>query len=872
MLCFPPMKTGLVAFFLALALLLSAPLAQHFTKAIPYTRLAPGAEAVGTNVVGDHLQLYYRFWLLGDTLFGRSSPYQNRYEFSRSPDHKQPLASYFFPASLIFLLFGWLGPAAGYNAALLAAFVFSGLAMYALVFHYTRDRAAALIGGTAFAAAPFVSISLFAGHPICLAAFFVPLSILLLERLLLTRSRRTAVVASVVFILLADNDLHALYFVAILCPLFIVRHFAGLRPRSWAGEIRALFVPLLIVTVLAGAAVAFKLSLLPRSGSLGGPSRSLQEIAHLSPHLDDLLKRDGLVVPSHVYPGAAILLVAALGLAVAVLRRRRTPEDRGLSRLALFFSALFVVSLMLAFGPNFPVKAPYLFLYEHLPKFALLRQTSKLILPASFALAVLAGLGWAALRRALPGRCGHAAAAIVLTAIITDGSPLLRPGTGFSLLPPRVEAYERVFRSRPGSRVVNVPIWPGNDAWTSHYLYYATIYRTVMVNGYNPIVPPGYQTEVFQPLASLNAGQIRESQYELLQRTGLDYLIFHEESFPEKVCIFPAQYALDNLLGSPYLELAAREAPVTVFRIRAPEEVSSRDERFRSSVVGLVQPAWRWGEGAARADSEAASGTVLEIPEQAATVRLRRARTTPAGRYLLSVSLKPAGNAQFSLLVRRAADDAVLGERSFSESGAGYRTVTLEFSLEDSAPLYYQLRRSGGEGTLAVDWLYLLFADQQEPLETFEFDELYHSGNTVPDDRASGGRALLLTETDPPGQATRGPYRLYGPGHYLLSARLALPERAALPAETVIGSMVLRNHLDEYGAERDRPENVILAEQSFTAGTFGGGTGFHEVAFPFTLERPAFLSVNLMNFQHGLLADRATVTRVGPEPAAAQSP
>ena len=843
-------------------MLMSAPLVQHFSEAIPYTRLSPGEEAVSTNIAGDHLQLYYRFWILGDTLFGRSSPYRNNYEFSSAPDHKQPLAGYFFPSSLVFLLFGWLGPAGGYNAALLAGFVFSGLAMYALVFHYSRDRIAALVGGTAFAAAPFVSISMLGGHPICLAAFFVPLTILLLERLLLTRSRRTAILAGVVIIMLADNDMHALYFVALLCPLFVARHFAGLRPRAWAGEMRALLVPILIVAALAGAAVAFKLSLLPPSGSVGGPSRTLQEIAHYSPNPKDIFRRDGIAASAYVYPGAAIVLVAVLGLAVAVLRRRRTPEDRGLFRVALLFSTLFAISLVLAFGPKFPINAPYLFLYKHLPKFALLRQTSKLMLPASFALAALAGVGFAALRRALPGKRGLVLAAVALIAFVADGSPFHRPGTGFSLLPSRVEAYERVFRDRPGSRVVNVPIWPGNDAWTSHYLYYATLYRTVMVNGYSPIVPAGYVEQVFQPLASLNAGQINRGQYELLQRMGLGYLIFHEESFPPKVGLFPSQYALDNLLGSPYLESVASEAPITVFRIKAPGEISTPEELFRPSVVGVALSAQRSGEGTGRADGDAASGTVLEITEQATTVRLQRPRTTPAGHYLLALRLKPAGTARFSLLVRRAADNAVLAERSFSESGAGYRTVSLDFTLGESAPLYYQLQRAGG--ALAVDWLYLHFADQQDPLETFKFDELYHTGNTARDDRASGGRALLLTAADPSGQATRGPYRLYDPGRYLLTAWLALPERTSLPSETIVGSIVLRNHLDEIGDERDRPANVIMAERPFTAGALAGTSGFSEVAFPFTLERPAFLSVNLKHFRHGLLADRATVTRLGP--------
>jgi hypothetical protein len=77
-----------------------------------------------------------------------------------------------------------------------------------------------------------------------------------------------------------------------------------------------------------------------------------------------------------------------------------------------------------------------------------------------------------------------------------------------------------------------------------------------------------------------------------------------------------------------------------------------------------------------------------------------------------------------------------------------------------------------------------------------------------------------------------------------------------------VASVILRNHLDEIGGERDLPANVLMPERAIAAGALAGG-GFREVAFPFALARPAFLSVNLQHFQRGLLADRAAVARVG---------
>jgi hypothetical protein len=493
-----------------------------------------------------------------------------------------------------------------------------------------------------------------------------------------------------------------------------------------------------------------------------------------------------------------------------------------------------------------------------------MRQSSKMMVVATFALAVLAGLAFAALRRRLHARAAVAAAAAAVALVAADSSTLPAPGATISLLPARVPAYEQAFAGRPGQRVVNVPIWPGNDAWSSHYLYYATLYRTVMVNGYRPVLPPGYEETVFRPLAALNAGQVQERQYELLRRMGVEYLAFHEESYPPKVGLFPAQFALDNLLASPYLALASGSSPVWVFRIRPPAEVTGRAAPRLPAVAAVALAAADAGAGEVRADAESSGGWSLLAGGDLTALALHRPRTTPAGRYTLSLRVKPPGPgaATFDLSVRRADGDAVVARRSFTEEGAGWRTVTLEFALEESTRVYYLLEKPGGVA-LALDWLYLRFADQTDPLETFTFDEMYHTGNTTPDPRAASRRAVRLGPDDPAGQATRGPYRLYGPGRYRLALSLALDAAAPLAPDTVVATVALRNHLDEEGAVRDLAPNLILPEQQVRAGTLAGG-GYRELAFPFALDRPTFLSVNVGHAGRGLLLDRARVERLAP--------
>ena len=61
-----------------------------------------------------------------------------------------------------------------------------------------------------------------------------------------------------------------------------------------------------------------------------------------------------------------------------------------------------------------------------------------------------------------------------------------------------------------------------------------------MINGYSPVVPKTYVEQVFNPLYPLDFGQLGPSEYEVLRKFNVRYIVMHEEAFPEKVSPFPA--------------------------------------------------------------------------------------------------------------------------------------------------------------------------------------------------------------------------------------------------------------------------------------------------------------------------------------------
>ena len=168
--------------------------------------------------------------------------------------------------------------------------------------------------------------------------------------------------------------------------------------------------------------------------------------------------------------------------------------------------------------------------------------------------------------------------------LVADYLPAHAPG--LTTLPLTHPVYDRLARERtPGETILELPIWPGDSAWTSDYLWYVTRYRNPIINGYSPATPRTYVERVFKPLYPLDFGEMRRPQYDLLRSLGIRFIVFHEEVYPQKISDFPFRVTVENLRSSKYLETVAGTPPLWLFRLK-PEPPEG--EEFAAGAISPV--------------------------------------------------------------------------------------------------------------------------------------------------------------------------------------------------------------------------------------------------------------------------------------------
>ena len=226
------------------------------------------------------------------------------------------------------------------------------------------------------------------------------------------------------------------------------------------------------------------------------------------------------------------------------------------------------------------------------------RVSGRILAVGVVGLAVLAALGLAALRQRAGRRAGLLTA-LVLALLVADYLPAHPPG--LTTLPLSHPVYERLARERtPGETILELPIWPGDSAWTSDYLWYVTRYRNLLINGYSPATPRAYVERVFKPLYPLDFGEMRRPQYDLLKSLGIRFIVFHEEVYPQKISDFPFRVTVENLRASKYLETVAGTPPLWLFRLKAEPPAGEEFAAGGISPVGSLREAERWNAGQRR--------------------------------------------------------------------------------------------------------------------------------------------------------------------------------------------------------------------------------------------------------------------------------
>ena len=577
------LRTPALAFALALLiwLIFSWPLALHLGDAAStgVAKRQTGGMEVHSMIPGDHLQFIYYLWLSGEYLTGQTPFFYNVYEFNLGDDSERYRpGAYYFPWNMIFVgLEAFSNRAVAWN--LLAVVALGLLAWFTLLLarRYTDRPAEAWVGVLLALVFPYQWIQLLGGSPAGFGMVLIPLLFLGLDIAIREERWLGGLLAGAALLFATFTDTHAFYFGALAAPAWSLVAWSQRRPwpgwlngRCYGRILRALSPAALLV----GAAV-----LLTQSGtknishSKAAAGRTVNEVSLFTPKAEGFFAWRHIDISYHIYIGYVITALLVTGCLIALLRaRRRDKTDLGRPAwlLTLLVGGSAAVAL-LALGPFSPMEGRLFNAVRKLiPHYDMIRQTAKIyvVMPALLAVGTVAALRqWRLALANQPWTRWIAPAFALLLAVeyFFQSMPILN----------RIElkqgAYAAVAedastRNLP-PRALILPLWPGDSHFTSIYQHYASLYRIRMMNGYRPFVPLEYIENVWQPLKSINLGEFTEAQRQHLTSRGIDYLVLHEDLFPEKVSPFPIATTLKRLLQHPYLHFIAQDGPVWSFRI-----------------------------------------------------------------------------------------------------------------------------------------------------------------------------------------------------------------------------------------------------------------------------------------------------------------
>jgi hypothetical protein len=804
---------------LGAALVVSRPLPAEITRGLPVGARQLTELPVLTRVSGDTLQLYYQLWLVRDGLLGPTPLFTDPYQFRvNGPRWNLPQA--FLPLALPFTALSIFGFHTAYNLLVLLSFPATSLAAYGLARHLTRDPAAAVAVGIGFALLPMRLEPLFGGHPAGFALALVPAMLWGLDVALTERRLAGGLGGGAALVALAMLEPQYTYLAAGLA----LAH-GGMRLAL--GAVRQLRLgPLAAFGLLAILAGTWVLMLRQAfvAGSIAEAGRSIEEIRLFSRGLA------GLADPAR-HGGLALASLAVLGLAA-----RGRAGDRGLR---LLYGTALALGILLSLGPTIPRFPLYQAFHRWLPFFSMIRNPEKLHLLTSVATVVLAAFGTRAVLERVaptPGRRRTAAAGGLLALVLVATPPW--HGIAFARFGDS-PVYETL--RREASRVLYLPVWPGDSSHSGLYLYAVTRTRVPMINGYSPLVPRQYVRDVFAPLEALNVGDLGPGEAEALRRLEVSHVVVDRAGFPPQVSPYPSRFTIDGLRASPALALSESAEPLWLFRVTGAAPVPMR----RTSPVGLFYEAERQNHetGAVVSLPDASGGRiVLGRPGTApGFLTFGPYRPLPAGSYVARFRVRGSG---LRLDVATDRGKRILAQRAV-DPGPAWVDEALPFVVEHARPLEFRVSWNG-QGEAAVDWVLVVATERSELERVYEVEALPHRLGEQEDSEASGGWAAYADPVESlRGELLGGPARLFPAGRYQIALRLRAAEVGRGP--------LVRLSVTE-------PEGRTLVARVVEAAEVPPGA-YREVTLDFTLDRPRVLEFPVAFLGDvGVFFDRVTVT------------
>jgi len=766
----------------AVWLVFTWPLSRHVTTGIPASSRNIELGNVRAMMKGDQLQLLYHYRLMEGMITGHIPWFHNLYEFNTGDDSDRYFPSaYFFPFSVLYTAGAAVaGPAFGMNLVGLVSIWLTVYFTFLLVRRYATDPTICFFGALVSVLIPFRWAAQLGGSPGGNAMMYVPLIFYGLDVAIRDGKWRGGVLAGAGVLLACWGDVQVFFFATMAMPgwCLVAATRSWRTDEPWLKQIKCWIWTLSPVPVFLATAFGYRALLQPYlSGSVMSGGRTPAEVTLFSPTWEGLLSWANGGVNNHIYIGYTVpiwILAAAILFGIR-MATRRSPVDASSAAFVLLCAGI-IGAVCFALGFNGPFEGlPIRLARALVPPAEYMRQPARIycLLPILMAAACCIGCrAWWDLLR--PATARALVVLFTFLAVIEYGSQVRAT---VCLLDAEQGAYaaaaEQIESDADASRILVLPLWPGESDWSSLYQYYVSLYGVRMLNGYSPVVSKDYFENVFRRFESLNQGVVSDEQLEALRATGVRHLLLHENAFVEKVSPFPVMATIHRLLEHPRIHFLTQDGPVWVFAL---------DEAAAAKGPEVILTHWyparrcEFGPGGASAlsgslveDAAAGQQTCLRLgPGHVAKTGTWRTGNAPGLRW----SLRWRGKG--TCVAHDVQQGIPIGKREVAVASDTWTWIDIPLTVRDGfAPVQLELEVLGGEIDLDLALLAAGRWPALMPGETLALPprDFFHAGFSTPD----GSSVHFRPVYEPDGAIFYGPHLPLAPGRYVLHLMTTSP-------------------------------------------------------------------------------------------------
>jgi hypothetical protein len=497
------------------------------------------AEDFSKSVENDATQhLYYIWWYEHALINLLKNPFQESYVFYGLYKDGSIWLTYSPLLSFISIPFVLISnnPIFSYNLTILLTFVLTGFTTYFVIFKLFKNKIAALFSGFAYSFSHYrMTVGLVGGDLNLLGMFLIPLVIYYFKKFFDEHSYKNAIIFGILISLQIMLELQYTYYILLLLFLsFLTIYFPKKIDK---GLLKAILISLIIILpfffIFIIPKILLSLSGLMIVGFSDPNSMSPAPDQFFTAQYDDCAVKGtstsnyGCWTVTYI---PIILLILSICSIFFVNKKNRS--------LIIFYILMTIFFFILSLGTFSGLKdyllghnvdeatasfitslSPFTFLWKSLPFFSSIRSPPRIIVITMFSLIFLASFTYVEFVRRLKNKLLSVIIGFFILSVFM-----------YELYIPFVPVIKPIFNSQPYDWLKNqeygvVMEYPLMAHWhgvNKYYMFYATIHKKPIINGFSTFNPPLY-TDIYPKLNALN------TSFAIMNMTKLNvkYVVIH---------------------------------------------------------------------------------------------------------------------------------------------------------------------------------------------------------------------------------------------------------------------------------------------------------------------------------------------------------